>query len=103
MLIGSELLLREEECEARPLLQSSSREIPTIFWPLVQVLCSQGATLVAILRRGSCLLFWALRSLARGDSGSRVCGEDETEAAPRSSLKPTICTGAGAHGNARLC
>ena len=101
MLIGSELLLREEAWEARPLAQSSSREFPTVLRgtcrPLVQGLCS---ALVAILKRGSCLLFCALRSLARGDSGSLVC-EHEKHEAPSSLLNPITCTGAGAHGNAR--
>lgn len=104
MVMGSELLLRDDACEARPL--SSSGEFLPLFCgtsrPLEQVpwLLSPGeATLVAIRKRGSCLLFCALISFARGDSGSRVCGEHEREAVPLS-LKPRICTGAG---NALTC
>ena len=101
IVMGSELLLKEDDCEARP-LSSSGDFLPLFcgtFKPLEQVLSPGAVTLVATRKRGSCLLFCALRSFARGDSGSRVCGEHEREAVPLS-LKPRICTGAG---NALTC
>lgn len=101
MVMGSELLLREDACDARP-LSSSGKFLPLFcgtFKPLGQVLSREAATLVAIRRRGSCLLLSAFNSFARGDSGSRLCGEHEREAVPLL-LKPRICTGAG---NALTC